>query len=133
MSLESQILSSLSKDVNAPVVSLRRIMGSQRVFQKDLMAIDPELAQTRFVELGMRVIKQEGVLHKSLGLRGKEGTSRALAKLVRDYQRTCPIVYGWVVRGDFKADKVPDMIGWAALRHANATAARLRAAFLQGR
>ena len=131
MSLESQILASISKDIGAPVVALRRILGSVRVFQRDLIEVEPDLAEIRFVELGLRIIKQEGVLHRSLGTRGKEGTNSALVKLVRDYSRTCPTVYGWLLRGDFKAEKVPDMIGWAALRHAGATAGRLRAAFLR--
>lgn len=72
-----------------------------------------------------------------LGLAG-EGTPQSripamdlLVESLSEYRRVCPIIFGWLCRGDFSPEKRPENATKAIIIHSCRTARRLKAKYLR--
>lgn len=112
--------------------AVSRLLGSLRVKlpRPSEDAESPPAAQE--LELGLRLQSAE-VLTGLLGSLGKDETLKRLEKATREYFSACPVICGWVGRGDFDAKAIPAQVTKALILHACRTAGRIRAKVLSGR
>ena len=93
-----------------------RLLGSVRT-----PVVSPNGSEATY-ELGLR-LSEPGLLTKV----GKSVLMDIMASTARAYAQACPIVIGWIGRGDFNPEKPPQEATKAKLLHACRTAGRLRA------
>jgi hypothetical protein len=108
-------------------VVVRRLCRSQYV----VISLPPssliENPDSKRVQLGLRVEDGDSEF---------EGTPtsphtidefcKQIARCIRDYMKSCPLVFQWIGRGDYNPKKVPETLSPPTLIHAARTAGRLR-------
>ncbi|RMG44017.1 MAG: hypothetical protein D6719_02540 [Candidatus Dadabacteria bacterium] len=116
-----------SAGLNEKCVS--RLLGSVKIVvtEKSISSEDrqPVLKQTSY-DVGLRVASGEMRAKVS-----KEILQQELATILKEYQKSCPLIVGWVGRGDFNPKKIPERIKKGSILHASRTAGRLRAKSLR--
>ena len=112
----------LAHRAGVPEKAVLRLLGSVRVELKN----KPSSPDKSVYDIGLRLVAKD-----SPELRALSNISELLAETLREYQLACPVVVGWVGRGDFDPSRVPERIGGGVLLHANRTAGRLRARVLR--
>ena len=78
------------------------------------------------LELGLCLM----ALERTAGRPGSHYTELVCDALI-EYMRSCSAVTNWVLRGGFRADRIPEHIKRGEIKHACRTAGRLRAKFLR--
>ena len=120
MTLDSRTLRLIAGAAGASEKAVQRIVGSIRI-----EAVKPSTESPQRFELGIHIPPKE------VRVQGNEQAAAALTQIVREYRNACPIVVGWIGRGDFDPKKIPAEINFAHVLHASRTAGRLRAKFLR--
>jgi hypothetical protein len=121
----------IANDAGVSDKAVFRLLGSLKVRVMNPAQADAEgRPACREMDLGLR-LNLAVVLAPLVVQLGKDKVLADLGEVVRSYFSACPQVCGWVARGDFKPDAVPDLITKAMLTHACRTAGRLRAKALR--
>ena len=106
-----------------------RLLGSIKVYEtvfrvREGLDLDPDNAGSfeKSWEIGLHLGGARSFL-----LADRDVIIRLVIKALRDYHNTCPKIVGWVGRGDFKPEKIPELVTKPNIVHACRTAGRLRA------
>ena len=105
--------------------AIERLLGSVRVPSGAPGAKD----EVPF-ELGLGVV---GILREQLLSRDPlpDQAIELLIKITKEYSGSCPAVFSWIGRGDFKPSRIPADLNRGRLQHACRTAGRLRARWIR--
>lgn len=117
---EKELQHIASKSALSPK-ACHRLLGSLRIGFVDLEKEKIEINQKVF-DIGLR-LNISGILARI----PSSSRSDILSGLLREYVKNCPVVTGWVARGDFRPEKRPERIGKAEVQHACRQAGRIRA------
>lgn len=116
---------SIGRHAGVSEVVVRRLCRSQYVVvQKESEGGLDSGPQTR-LQLGLRVEDGDSDLSEGPPI-PKDDICREIARAVRSYMNSCPVVFQWIGRGDYNPLKVPGTIPLPHLIHAARTAGRLR-------
>jgi len=84
------------------------------------------LEENRIVEIGIHVTD-----HFLIAKFCTEAGLACLGTTLKEYMRTCPVVIGWVGRGDFKPEIIPENVKKGSIIHASRTVGRLKAELIR--
>ncbi len=116
---------SIGRHAGVSEVVVRRLCRSQYVVaQKESEGAPDPSSQTR-LQLGLRVEDGDSDLSEGPPI-PKDALCKEIARAVRSYMKSCPVVFQWIGRGDYNPLKVPGSISLPYLIHAARTAGRLR-------
>ena len=108
--------------------AVSRLIASQRI---SIPVESSDSAQSeKVLDIGLR-IDNAALTELLLKGTGTEILCELLSDVLREYMSLCPVIVGWVGRGDYNPDKIPDSVNKARLLHACRTAGRLRAKVLR--
>lgn len=108
-----------------------RLIGSLRITLPRRAAEVEESTPTRKeLDVGLRLQSAEILAPLTLAS-GREEVLRRITDALRQYFSACANVCAWIGRGDFRSDRMPELITRGMLVHACRTAGRLRAKTLR--